>query len=68
MHKNKTLKRGAFRRDDCVFIGAWVPEAWVGKIDEVVTTEDTDRSKFLRSALREKLSLTRAGIPIKEAA
>ncbi|KAF0176459.1 MAG: hypothetical protein FD161_2998 [Limisphaerales bacterium] len=59
MQKNATLKRGAYSRAECVFIGAWVPEAWVSRLDLAVMTEDSDRSKFLRMALREKLSRTR---------
>lgn len=59
MKSNATLKRGAYSRAECVFIGAWVPEVWLGKIDGVVAAEDSDRSKFLRAALREKLARVR---------
>ena len=48
-------KRGAYSKDDCVFIGAWIPEDLMQIIDQFVTEQDTDRSKLLRRALEEKV-------------
>lgn len=50
-----TIKRGAFRRADCVFIGAWFPSQWVEEIDRRVAAEDVDRSKLLRRAVMNAL-------------
>jgi metal-responsive CopG/Arc/MetJ family transcriptional regulator len=48
-------KRGAYSKEDCVFIGAWIPTELMDIVDEFVVTEDTDRSKLLRRALEEKI-------------
>jgi len=42
-------------REDCVFIGAWVPSTVITAIDQAVKRLDSDRSKFLRKALEEKI-------------
>lgn len=49
------VKRGAFRRAECVFIGAWFPVQWVEEIDRRVAAEDVDRSKLLRRAVMNAL-------------
>lgn len=54
------MKRGAYRREDCVFIGVWLPSNLVAAIDRVVVQKDSDRSKLIRSAIQDKI--------IKEAA
>jgi metal-responsive CopG/Arc/MetJ family transcriptional regulator len=54
----KKQKRGAYRREDCVFIGTWIPASWISKIEAVVQSEDTDRSKIVRKALEQKLQET----------
>jgi metal-responsive CopG/Arc/MetJ family transcriptional regulator len=48
--------RGAFRKQDCTFIGAWVPTAMVEALDKAVTVLDSDRSKLIREALRDAIS------------
>lgn len=50
--RGRTLKRGAYQRAGCSFIGAWFPESWVREIDVVVVEEDLDRSKVLRRAVQ----------------
>lgn len=35
-----------------MFIGAWVPAEWVQALDRVVVTDDLDRSKVLRRAVK----------------
>ena len=52
----RTVKRGAHRQEECVFLGAWIPAALMERIDEFVEHEDSDRSKVLRRALEEKIS------------
>lgn len=54
------MKRGAIKKEDSKQIPLWVPEEMVPLIDEAVKIEDSDRSKFIRNAIREKLH--RAGI------
>jgi hypothetical protein len=51
----RTAKRGAHRKADCIFIGAWIPIHLMDRIDLFVQQEDLDRSKMLRRALEEKL-------------
>lgn len=53
--QRRSQKRGAYSREDCVFIGAWIPSELMEVIDEFVQREDLDRSKMLRRALEEKL-------------
>lgn len=48
------MKRGAHQRADCVFVGAWFPRQWIGKMDSFVVAHDLDRSKLLRRAIQEK--------------
>jgi metal-responsive CopG/Arc/MetJ family transcriptional regulator len=55
MQTRKEMKRGAYRREDCVFIGAWFPSELLAAIDRVVVSKDSDRSKILRSAVLEKI-------------
>ena len=49
------MKRGAHRRADCVFLGAWIPAELMAEIDALVRSEDLDRSKLIRRALEAKL-------------
>ena len=44
----------------------WVPELLIPKIDAGVRICDSDRSKFIRNAIREKLA--RHGVIIEQAA
>ena len=57
MKEPRKINRGAqrVRKGRCVFVGAWVPTEVVAAVDVAVETMDTDRSKFLRRALEEKL-------------
>jgi metal-responsive CopG/Arc/MetJ family transcriptional regulator len=50
------MKRGSIKTQDCSFIGFWLPKALVKLIDDGVKQTDSDRSKFIRSAVREKLA------------
>jgi metal-responsive CopG/Arc/MetJ family transcriptional regulator len=56
MTSKKSLKRGAVKKSDSTFIGGWVPQQMLLKIDQAIQLHDLDRSKFIRAALREKLS------------
>lgn len=57
----KATQRGAYRRDECVFIGAWVPAHVIAALDQAVKIMDLDRSKFLRKALEEKIRSKEVG-------
>ena len=57
--KERSTKRGAYRRTECQFIGAWIPDELMVIVDEFVRTEDLDRSKLLRRALEEKCRAVR---------
>lgn len=48
-------RRGAFTRDECQFVGVWVPQSWLTQIDRAVNSMDIDRSKFFRAALAAKI-------------
>ncbi len=49
-------RRGAYRKSDCVFVGAWVPHHLADGLDRAVGFLDSDRSKILREAITEKLA------------
>lgn len=53
--RRRTTRRGAYRREDCLFIGAWIPAELMDLVDRFVKEQDLDRSKMLRRALEEKL-------------
>ena len=59
MTKERSAKRGAYRRAECQFIGAWIPVDLMSLVDNFVRTEDLDRSKLLRRALEEKCRITK---------
>ena len=46
------MKRGPNRKKDCELIACWIPRTMVKQIDERVREEDTDRSKWIRGAIR----------------
>lgn len=56
MKARKQMKRGAVSSADSEILAAWMPKPLVQEIDQAVRILDTDRSKFLRSAAREKLA------------
>jgi hypothetical protein len=55
MVNRKQQRRGAHTREDCLFIGAWIPVELMDIVDDFVRRQDLDRSKVLRRALEEKL-------------
>jgi metal-responsive CopG/Arc/MetJ family transcriptional regulator len=50
------MKRRSTKRTDSKLLSVWVPNALVPLLDEGVKREDSDRSKFIRNAIREKLA------------
>ncbi len=55
MKLRKQMKRGAVRTSESVFVGAWLPITLVNALDQAVSTLDSDRSKIIRDALKEKV-------------
>ena len=59
------MKRGAIKKATSRLVPVWFPKDIFPILDEAVEAADTDRSKFIRTAVREKLS--RHGVIIAEA-
>ncbi len=55
------MKRGLVKKSGNKLLTVWVPEGLLHHLDEGVKKEDSDRSKFVRNAIREKLA--RPGAP-----
>ena len=58
------MKRGGYTKSEMKLLNFYLPVAVLPYVDRAVLKLDTDRSKFVRSAIREKLQ--RAGIIIPE--
>ena len=60
---NRKINRGAVHKNaETTFLGAYAPDALVALVDQAVRRDDTDRSKFIRAAIKEKLAAS--GYPI----
>lgn len=51
------MKRGAINKKRDHLVAFWLPEGVLPLIDAEVQRRDSDRSKFIREAIREKLGL-----------
>jgi len=49
-------KRKVSRQKKEHLVAIWLPPELLERIDRVVAADDTDRSKFIRSVIREKLA------------
>jgi hypothetical protein len=58
------MKRGAVRISKSKLLTVWLPLTLDPYLDLAVRREDTDKSKFVRNAIREKL--VRGGINVRE--
>ena len=56
--------KGRTKKDECRLINFYLPENLLPLLDRGVRMEDLDRSKFIRSAIREKLE--RAGVDMQK--
>jgi len=56
MKQRKQMNRGAVKTAESEFVAAWIPKSLVREIDAAVQRLDSDRSKFLRAAAREKIA------------
>ena len=50
------MKRGAVKTADSEMISLWIPKSLLAAIDAAVNHEDSDRSKFIRRAIRKHVS------------
>ena len=50
------MKRGSGKKPKARLLAVWVPKKLLPSLDRGVRTEDSDRSKFIRDAIREKLA------------
>jgi metal-responsive CopG/Arc/MetJ family transcriptional regulator len=55
------MRRRPAKRRGSKLLSVWVPDALIPLLDEGVRKEDSDRSKFIRNAIREKLARSRTG-------
>lgn len=60
------MKRGIVKKSESTLLTVWVPKTYFPLIARGVRVCDSDRSKFVRAAIREKL--TRHGVPMTEEA
>jgi metal-responsive CopG/Arc/MetJ family transcriptional regulator len=49
------MKRGAVTKSKSRLVTVWIPSHIANSLDAAVRLEDSDRSKFIRRALRDKL-------------
>ena len=57
------MKRGSVRKKDSRLVNLWVPELLLVGLDRAVAVSDSDRSKFIRNAIREKAASIGIEIP-----
>lgn len=55
------MKRGAVKKADSKLINVWMPTPVVMVMDQEVHNLDTDRAKFIRLAIREKIHRLKGG-------
>ena len=56
------MNRGTVKKIDSKLLTVWLPESFDLPLQQAIAKEDTDKSKFVRNAIREKLA--RHGITI----
>lgn len=62
------MKRGLIRTKECELVAVWTPHQLLNALDRQVRVEDTDRSKYIRNAIREKIDRARCGQQVEVAA
>jgi len=50
------MKRGSGKKPKGKLLAVWVPVKLLPSLDQGARKEDSDRSKFIRKAIREKLA------------
>lgn len=61
------MRRGLVTKKKSKLLTIWVPESLVPLIDRGVALTDSDRSKFVRNALRDKLRRLGLDLPVMPA-
>jgi metal-responsive CopG/Arc/MetJ family transcriptional regulator len=56
------MKRGAVTKKGSELVSVWIPLPLFHGLERAVQTQDTDRSKLIRAALREKLQRKPAAV------
>jgi metal-responsive CopG/Arc/MetJ family transcriptional regulator len=51
------MKRGSVQKTESELVALWIPKQLLEALDDAVNREDSDRSKFIRNALRSKLHI-----------
>ena len=57
------MKRGSIKRADSVLVGVWVPRPLLDAMDQIIESEDSDRSKFARRAIRNRIAQSGVTVP-----
>jgi hypothetical protein len=55
LNNGQIIAKGQIRKEECLQINIMVPKNLLPFLDEGVRVTDSDRSKFIRNAIREKL-------------
>lgn len=63
-----SMKRGTIKKRTSTLVAVWVPLPLASAVDSAIELQDSDRSKFLRNAIREKLARMRIRVPVLEVA
>jgi len=56
------MKRGSGKKPKGRVLAVWVPRELLPRLDQGARKEDSDRSKFVRDAIREKLARQRTAV------
>ena len=56
------MKRGTVKKSESTLLTVWVPTTFEEPLKQGIAIEDSDKSKFVRNAIREKLA--RHGITV----
>ncbi len=51
------MKRGSVSRKESTIIALWLPKPLLESLDRAVRAQDSDRSKLIRKAIREKIGM-----------
>lgn len=58
-------QRDKHKKAGRTLVGAWLPDDLIPALDRAVSLEDSDKSKFLRNALRDRIARHGIDLPTK---
>lgn len=67
MARTKPFKRGAHSKRSTQPVSIPIPRSWENSINTAISRLDTDRSKLVRSAVKEKLERMGINVPLNAA-